>query len=161
MEFGVLAILFFIVVLGLGLRLVGLTHTPPSLNWDEVSHGYNAYSILKTGADEWEQRFPITNFRAYGDYPTSLNLYLTIPFVAIFGLSEYAIRFPHALLGVGTIIASYFLVWGITKRKDVSLLTAFLVAVTPWYVFTSRFVVQSNLSVLLLTTATAFFVNLS
>lgn len=152
-------ILAVIVLLGTALRFIYLTHTPPSLNWDEVSHGYNAYSILKTGTDQWGQKFPIVNFRAYGDYPTPLNLYLTIPFVAIFGLTEFAIRFPHALLGTLTIISVYFLAWGLTKRKDISLLAAFLVAVTPWYVFTSRFVVQSNLSVFLLTTAAAFFVN--
>jgi len=29
------------------------------LNWDEVSHGYNAYSILKTGKDEWGKTFPL------------------------------------------------------------------------------------------------------
>lgn len=152
-------ILAVIVILGAVLRFIYLTNTPPSLNWDEVSHGYNAYSILKTGADQWGQKFPIINFRAYGDYPTPLNLYLTIPFILIFGLSEFAIRFPHALLGVATIISVYFLTWGLTKRKDMGLLAAFLIAVTPWYVFTSRFVVQSNLSVFLLTTAAAFFVN--
>ena len=152
-------ILVLIVILAAVLRFTLLTYNPPSLNWDEVSHGYNVYSVLKTGMDQWGQKFPIINFRAYGDYPTTLNLYLTIPAVAIFGLTEFAIRFPHTLLGILTIISVYFLTWGLTKRKDISLLSAFLVAVTPWYVFTSRFVVQSNLSVFLLTTSAAFFVN--
>jgi len=151
--------LVLIVVLAAVLRFTLLTYNPPSLNWDEISHGYNAYSISKTGMDQWGQKFPVINFRAYGDYPTTLNLYLTIPFMVIFGLTEFAIRFPHTLLGILTVISVYFLAWGLTKRKDVSLLSAFLVAVTPWYVFTSRFVVQSNLSVFLLTTAAAFFVN--
>jgi 4-amino-4-deoxy-L-arabinose transferase-like glycosyltransferase len=152
-------ILIFIVIIGAVLRFTFLDQNPPSLNWDEVSHGYNAYSILKTGMDQWGQKLPLINFRAYGDYPTALNLYLTIPFILAFGLTEFAIRFPHALLGVLTIISSYFLVWGLTKKKSLSLLTAFLVAVTPWYIFTSRFVLQSNLSVFLLTTSLAFFFN--
>lgn len=152
-------LLILIVILGIALRFVFLTYNPPSLNWDEISHGYNAYSILKTGADQWGQKFPLFNFRAYGDYPTTLNLYLTIPFLVIFGLTEFAIRFPHALLGTLTIISVYFLAFGVTKKRNISLLAAFLAATGPWYVFTSRFVLQSNLSVFFLITAVALFVN--
>lgn len=159
MERKSLTYLFLIVILGAILRLSFITYSPPSLNWDEVSHGYNAYSILKTGMDQWSQRFPVLNFRAYGDYPTTLNLYLTTPFILIFGLTEFAIRFPHALLGILTIVSVYFLAFGVTKKRNISLFSAFLVATGPWYFFTSRFVLQSNLSVFLLISAAACFVN--
>ncbi len=139
------------------LRVPMLDKYPPSLNWDEISHGYNAYSIYKTGQDEWGKPLPITNFRAYGDYPLPLNLYTTIPFITILGLNETSIRLPHALLGVLTVVAAFFLVWGVTKKKELGLLTAFLVAIDPWYIFTSRFVIQSNLSVFLLTVGMAAF----
>ncbi len=148
-----------IILLAFILRVVLLTTNPPALNWDEISHGYNAYSILKTGQDEWGKWFPLANFRAYGDYPLPLNLYITIPFIAILGLTEFAIRLPHALLGVGTVIASYFLSLGIFKEKKHALMTMLLVAVVPWHLFTSRFVLQSNVSIFFLTTAMAFFVN--
>ncbi len=154
-----ISILVVIVILGFVLRFAGLTYNPPALNWDEVSHGYNAYSILKTGMDQWGQRLPLLNFRAYGDYPTPLNLYLTIPFIIFFGLTEFAVRFPHVILGTLTIVSVYFFTLGITKRSNVGLLAAFLVSVGPWYVFTSRFVLQSNLSVFLLTLSAALFVN--
>ncbi len=154
-----LSLLILIVIVGAILRFVALTWNPPSLNWDEVSHGYNAYTILKTGMDQWGQKLPILNFRAYGDYPTTLNLYLTIPFIIILGLSEFAIRFPHALLGTLSIVSVYFLALGITKKQKLSLLAAFLVSVGPWYLFTSRFVLQSNLAVFLSLTSAALFVN--
>jgi len=150
-----LALIFVLAAL---LRLLYLTYAPPSLNWDEVSHGYNAYSILKTGKDEWGS-LPFSNFRAYGDYPLALNLYLTIPFIAVFGLNEFSVRLPHALLGTFTVVAAYFLALGITKSKKVSLITALLVAVEPWSLFLSRFVVQSNLSVFFLTASLAAFFN--
>ncbi len=159
MQKKTLIILVLIVLLGGILRLFKLGSFPPSLNWDEVSHGYNAYSILKTGADEWGKIFPILNFRAYGDYPLPLNLYLTIPFILFFGLTEFSIRFPHAILGILTIISTYFLAWGITKNKYIGLISSFLVAVSPWTLFTSRFVLQSNLSVFFLTSAIALFVH--
>ena len=152
-------LLFLIVIVGCFLRLFKLSNYPVSLNWDEISHGYNAYSILKTGADEWGRHFPIFNFRAYGDYPLPLNLYLTIPFVLFFGLSEFAIRFPHAILGIFTIISTYFLAWGLTKNKYIGLISSLLVAVSPWTLFTSRVVLQSNLSIFLLITSMAIFVH--
>ncbi len=149
------AIVFF----GFLLRFFDLNATPPSLNWDEVSHGYNAYSVLKTGKDQWGTTFPIFNFRAYGDYPTTLNLYLTIPFIYVLGLSDISIRLPHVILGTLTIISGFFVAYGLTKRKDISLFSAFLISIGPWYMFTSRFVLQSNVSVFLMSTALAFFLN--
>ncbi|MBP7118744.1 glycosyltransferase family 39 protein [Candidatus Woesebacteria bacterium] len=151
-------LLISIVIFAFILRFFNLSSFPPSLNWDEISHGYNAYSVLKTGTDEWGA-LPIGNFRAYGDYPLTANLYLTVPFVALFGLTEFAIRFPHVLLGVGTVIATYFLAKGVTKRKDIALLSSFLIAVDPWTLFTSRFVLQSNISIFLLVSAFACFFN--
>ena len=151
--------LVLIFLLAAALRLVYLRDAPPSLNWDEVSQGYNAYSILKTGRDEWGSLLPLANFRAYGDYPVALNLYLTIPFIAIFGLSEFSLRVPHAILGSFTVLAAYFLALGLTKSKKVSLITALLVAIEPWSLFLSRFVVLSNLSVFFITFAFAAFFN--
>ncbi|KKQ92614.1 MAG: hypothetical protein UT14_C0004G0013 [Candidatus Shapirobacteria bacterium GW2011_GWE1_38_92] len=80
-------------------RFWQLDQYPPSLNWDEISHGYNAYSLLKTGKDQWDTSWPIFNFRAYGDYPTTVNMYLTIPFISIFGLNPITTRLPTAILG--------------------------------------------------------------
>lgn len=154
-------ILLAILFLGFLLRTILLDKYPPSLNWDEISHGYNAYSILKTGADEWGQYLPLSNFRAYGDYPLPLNLYITIPFVALFGLTEFAIRFPHAILGTLTLLSIYFLMLAITNNKKLSLFASFLAAISPWYLFTSRFVAQSNLSVFFLIGSMALFFNRS
>ncbi|MDO8503280.1 MAG: glycosyltransferase family 39 protein [bacterium] len=154
-----ITVLVLIAILGGVLRLTSLEDSPPSLNWDEISHGYNAYSILKTGRDEWGAFLPITNFRAYGDYPLPLNLYITIPFIWLLGLDAFSIRLPHAILGTLTIIVTYFLVYGITKKKTLSLFSALLVAIEPWNVFPSRFVLQSNLSVFFLTAAAAAFFN--
>ena len=151
--------LILIVLLAAALRFYGITQAPPSLNWDEVSHGYNAYSILKTGKDEWGKMFPLANFRAYGDYPLPLNLYLIIPFIAGLGLNEISIRLPHAILGTLTILMVFFFAFGLSKNKKFALLTSFLVAITPWYLFTSRYVIQANLSIFLLIASMAAFFN--
>lgn len=150
-------LLFLVFALGFLLRFVDVGNNPASLNWDEVSHGYNAYSVLKTGEDEWGQFLPLTNFRAYGDYPLPLNLYLTAPFVYFLGLTEFSIRLPHVLLGSLIVLATFFLVYGLRKNYLIALLSSFLVAIDPWGLFLSRFVVQSNLAVFFLVTAITLF----
>jgi len=155
----VIALVVLIFFFGLVLRFFDLATMPPALNWDEVSHGYNAYSILKTNRDEWGQFMPLANFRAYGDYPLPANLYLTIPSISLFGLNEFGIRAPHAFLGALTILACFFLAQGLGFSVGVSLLAALLVAISPWTLFPSRFVVQSNLSLFFITTGMALFFN--
>ena len=102
-------ILIVIILLAALLRLYKLGSVPPSLYWDEASLGYNAYSILKTAKDEHGKFLPITNFAAYGDYKPPLYIYATVPSIAIFGLNEFAIRFPSAFFGILTVLLSYLL----------------------------------------------------
>ena len=146
-----------ITVLAAFLRLWQLDVNPPSLNWDEVSHGYNAYSILKTGRDEWGQWFPLANFRAYGDYPLPVNLYFTIPSILIFGLDTFAIRFPSALLGALSVLMTYFLVKKAFEKETVAILSALLLALSPWHLLPTRAVFQSNIATFFLISAVAFF----
>jgi len=128
------------------LRFWQLDKFPVGLNWDEISHGYNAYSLIKTGQDQWEKSWPIFNFRAYGDYPTTLNMYLSIPFIYLFGLNIWTTRMVSALCGFGLVIVSYFLGYEIFKNKKLSYLLMFLVAISPWTFFSSRAVFQSTVA---------------
>ena len=65
-------LIVLVLLLGLFIRFYQINQLPPSLNWDEISHGYNAYSILKTGKDEWGISFP-TIFRCFGEREEALN----------------------------------------------------------------------------------------
>ena len=135
-----------ILLIAIFFRVYRLNTLPSSLNWDEISHGYNAYSLLKTGKDQWGNPWPIFNFRAYGDYPTTLNMYLTIPFVAIFGLNEWTSRLPCAIAGIIFVILSYFLGLLIFKNQNKALLLMLLTAISPWTLFPSRAVFQSTIA---------------
>src|SRR3989344_2523195 len=96
------------------LRFYQLSNIPPSLNWDEVSIGYNAYSIFKTAKDEWGNFLPLS-FRAFGDYKLPFYIYLDIPFVFLFGLNELAVRLPSVLSGIGVVILTFFILKELTK----------------------------------------------
>jgi len=71
-----LLVLLLITLLGGLVRFFWLDRFPVAPNWDEISHGYNAYSILMTGKDEWGNRLPLI-FRAFGDYKLPVYIYLT------------------------------------------------------------------------------------
>src|SRR3990167_2733917 len=81
------------------LRLWGLGTNPPHLTNDEAALGYNAYSILITAKDEHGEFMPIV-FKSFGDWKPGLYIYLTVPWVAIFGLNEFSTRIVGALSGV-------------------------------------------------------------
>lgn len=149
--------LLLIVILGAILRLYGLSWTPPSLNWDEASLGYNAYSILKTGRDEWGETFPIT-FRAYGDYKLPVYVYATALSEFFFGLNEFAVRLPSVLAGLTTIIFTYLLSRKLFN-KYVGIFASMLVAIEPWTLFLSRSALESNFSTPFIIGGLYFFVS--
>ena len=139
---------FLILLIALFFRIYKLEVVPPSLNWDEVSHGYNAYSILKTGKDEWGIRYPLI-FRAYGDFKLPLYIYLTAISEAIFGLNSFSVRLVSVLSGLGLVILAYLITKNFTQNHLWGLLAAFLTAVSPWSLFVSRVAVEANLGAFL------------
>jgi 4-amino-4-deoxy-L-arabinose transferase-like glycosyltransferase len=138
-------LILFIILFGFVLRLVWLTEFPPSLNWDEVSLGYNAYSILHTGRDEWGNFLP-SIFRAYGDYKLPVYVYAAVISELFFGLSALAVRLPSILAGTGLIAVAYLISGQIFHNRRISLVTALLVAIQPWSLFLSRVALEANLA---------------
>lgn len=149
-------ILGLIVAFGLLLRVYLQGTVPSSLNWDEVSHGYNAYSILKTGKDEWGTSFPLI-FRAFGDYKLPVYIYSTVLSEALFGLNMFAVRFPSLLAGIALIIFTFFLARNFFKNSTIALISAFLVAIEPWTFFLSRGAFEANFSMVLIVGGVYFF----
>ena len=101
--FWLLLSVFFISALAL--RFYKFGEIPVGFNRDEASIGYTAYSLLKTGKDEYGKSFPLS-FKSFGDWKLPLYPYLVTPFIKIFGLSEFAVRLPSALFGVLTVIVT-------------------------------------------------------
>lgn len=143
--------IIIILFLAFFLRVFDITKVPPSLNWDEVSLGYNAYSVLKTGKDEWGKTLPLI-FQAYGDYKLPGYIYTLIPFVSVLGLNEFSVRFPSVIAGTLTVLFTYLVVKELLKksswskcRECISILSALLVAIEPWSLFLSRPAFEANL----------------
>lgn len=127
------------------LRFYGNTLNPVSLNIDEVSIGYNAYSILKTGRDEYGVWFPLS-FRSVGDYKSPVLIYLTVPSIAIFGLNDFSVRFPVAFMSTISIILFYFFFKEFTGNRTISLISTVLIAISPWHIYFSRYAAESSMA---------------
>lgn len=143
-------LLLFVILLAAFLRLINVPSNPPSLSWDEVSLGYNAYSIAKTGTDEHGKVFPLSNFEAYGDYKPPAYIYVLVPFVAALGLTEFAVRFPSILSGIISVILTYYIVtelfWKSKHRTWIALLSSLFLALSPWHLILSRAAYEANLA---------------
>ncbi len=157
-------VLLGIVLLGAFLRMYKLDTVPPSLNWDEAAFGYNAYSILKTGKDEYGIPFP-RYFRSLDDYKLPVYTYLTAGSIAVLGYNDVAVRFPSALLGTLTVLAVYGLVRELAGRSGVrddrsrilALTAAFFSSILPWNIQFSRMAAEANAGLFFLVTGIFLF----
>ncbi|MEX2028035.1 MAG: glycosyltransferase family 39 protein [Candidatus Curtissbacteria bacterium] len=136
-------ILIAIVIIAAVLRFYGLGQNPPALNWDETGHGYNAYSLLKTGKDEYGYKFPLS-IRSFDDYKPPLYTYLVVPSVAVFGLNDFAVRFPSALLGTLAVFFTYKMVFELLRNRQIALLAALFLTISPWHLQFSRVAFETN-----------------
>lgn len=109
----------------------------PCLNSDEAAFGYNAYSILKTGKDEYGMTLP-SRFKSFGENKLPVLGYLTVPFIASFGLNETATRLPTTLVGIALPLLFYFVTKELLQRKSIALVAAILASFSPWLQILSR-----------------------
>lgn len=129
--------LFWIFLLGIFLRFYGLSSLPAGFHVDEVKVGWNAYSLFKTGRDDWWHPFPL-HYDTFGDQrPTGL-FYAAVPGLAVFGLTQFAVRFTPALFGSLAVIAVFFIAKKLTGNNKVALLASLMLAVSPWHITLSR-----------------------
>ena len=144
-----LILLFFIVLIASFLRVYSLDKIPASLNPDETALGYNAFSLLHTGADEHGVFLPLA-LQSFGDWKLTGYSYTSIVPVALFGLNAFSVRITSAIAGVVGVCLIYLITLRLFKRKNLSLIAALFFALSPWSIYFSRAAYEVNL-------ATTFF----
>lgn len=149
-------ILLIIVTLGIFLRFYKLGSIPPSLSWDEASFSYNAYSIAANGQDEWGKNFPLS-FESFGEYKNPVDIYITAPFIKIFGLNNFSTRLPAALFGVFNIILIYFLYKILFKNEIGALAASLILALSPYNLQFSRHHHELNIALFFFMLGIYFF----
>lgn len=137
-------LLWILLFLGIFLRVFYLGAVPGGLNQDEAFAGYEAYSLVKYGVDSSGYAFPVY-FVSWGSGMNVLNSYLMMPFIAIFGVHAWTVRFPQVL----TACVSLYIFYRLFKRflGEKQALTALAVlAICPWHIMMSRWGLESNLA---------------
>ena len=140
----------FIFILAIFFRLFRLSSIPYGFHVDEAKAAWNAYSILKTGADDKGNFFPMY-YDSFGDFrPTGL-MYLIIPSLLLFGQNIFAVRFPFALTGALTFIPLLFIIKELFSKnyKKIGLATALILTLNPWHIIASRSTSESIVSMFL------------
>lgn len=153
-------ILLSIVLFATLLRFYSLGSIPAGVYVDEASQGYNAYSLMLTGRDEWGKSFPIF-LRSFGTYQSPLYTYLTIIPVKIFGLTIFATRFISAISGVGLVLITFLIIYKFVKQNsfEKATIASLLVAISPWSILNSRAAIESNLALFLVAVSIFLFLS--
>lgn len=152
-------LLVLIVLLGMFLRIYNLDKVPAGFFCDEASIGYNAYTILTKGADEYGTHLPLF-FRAFGEYKNPIEIYSTVPLIALGGLNEWSTRFTEVIYGILGIIAIFFLGKQVlhTKRAFIiGLVSALILAISPWHIQFSRVALEGLMPYVLFTILGTYF----
>ena len=102
-------LLGLIILIAIATRFYKLGEIPKGFYVDEAGQGYSAYSILKTGKDEFGKSFPIV-FRSLTDFKTPVYIYLIVPLIPIFGLTPFTVRFPSFIFSILSIPILFFLI---------------------------------------------------
>lgn len=143
-------VLLIIFILAIFLRFWQLGENPPSLTWDEAAWGYNAYSLGIDGKDEFGRFLPLNYLESFGDFKPTMYAYLDVIPVKVFGLTEFATRFPSAFFGVLTVLITYFLTkrifWNSKSKEVYALFSALFLAISPWHIMLSRAAFEANVA---------------
>lgn len=138
--------IFLIVLLvNLFVRIWKTDVSPVNINWDEASLGYNAYSLMLTGKDEYGVSWPL-NLRSFNDYKPALYAYLTIPFIKIWGLNPWSLRMASGFYGTLSLIPLYLILKMFVKNEFKALIYWSFISLGPMRIHFSRTALESNVS---------------
>ena len=134
--FGVIAVVFLFT------RLYKLTEIPSGMHIDEISMGYNVWSLVNFGTDKYNVSFPIY-FNNAGSGQSILYVYVTAIIAKMIGYNLWVLRFIAVLfggilLGYGT-KASYEM-FGIKSAY----ITSAIITVMPVFITSERFAFDCN-----------------
>lgn len=141
--------IILITLLGAVIRFYSLGQVPVSLYWDEAAMLVDAKAVTETGHDMHGRPWYQVMYPSYGDYKLPVYIWLASLSVKLFGVSEWALRLPAAVVGTAQIplIAwlTYSLMKLVTKKADRSqlpqwaaIIASVLFAFSPWSILFSR-----------------------
>ena len=137
------ALFWIVLIFGVFLRVWNIANVPSGLNQDEASMGYDAWAILRYGIDRNGTALPV-HMIAWGCGQNALYAYLSMPFIAVFGLNAFSIRLVSALLASLTLPVAYLILKRFAPART-ALIGMGLLAISPWHIMLSRWGLEANI----------------
>ncbi|MBQ6569925.1 MAG: glycosyltransferase family 39 protein [Clostridia bacterium] len=138
------------------IRAVYISSLPCGLNPDEASIGYDAWAIMHYGIDRNGVFLPV-QLISWGSGQNALYAYLSMPFIALFGLNTLSVRMVNFIFGVLSIAAVYHIVKPFFG-KTYALISMAFISISPWHIMICRWGLESNLFPLFFTAGAAVLV---
>lgn len=130
------------------LRLYRLDELPPGLHYDEGFQATMAQGVLQ-GTDR-----PIFFLSNQTEEP--LAIYTVALAFQLLGASPWSLRLVSAIAGILTVAALYVLAVGVSQKRWLAVLAAFVLAILYWHLNFSRLGMEPILLPLVLTLSLAF-----
>jgi 4-amino-4-deoxy-L-arabinose transferase-like glycosyltransferase len=161
---------FAIILLAFCLRFYRLGSIPSGLYWDEVAMLVDAKSIAQSGHDMHGRPWFQVIYPSYGDYKLPVYIWLASISVYFLGVSNFAVRLPSMVAGMGSVVVAGLLVRELVNQfldnksskathshffkfsfaEIAQLFTMLVMAVSPWSVLFSRTAFEGHVGQLLL-----------
>lgn len=148
---------FLAILLSIFFHFFFIDRVPPCLNADEAAFAYNAYSIAKTGKDEYGKFMPL-RFKSFEDYKLPVYSYFSVPFMLIFGLNEFSARVLNIIIGIAFVPLLYFAIKELFENEIAALIGAFLISLSPWIYILSRHAHEGVICTFFILTAFLFLI---
>jgi len=153
-------ILYFslIVIIFLFTRLFKIMILPDGLHIDEVSMGYNTWSLSKFGTDRYGISFPVY-FNNAGSGQSSLYVYIAVFLSKIFGYSEFILRFVAVLFGAMLLIFGTLLAYEIAGMTCACAMST-IITMIPYFIMSERWAFDCNAMLPMFVMSLYFFIRL-
>lgn len=144
-------LLIGLLLLAVFLRVYRIATVPLGVHIDETGLGLNAWSIANFGTDRYGNFMPVCPSNFYGEQ-SAFYTYFCALFVKIFGLNMYTLRMPGVIMGILTVVFGALIMKG--KWGEKGLLAGLaLLGICPWFVMSSRYALDCNVMLGMLTIA--------
>lgn len=136
---------FLIFLIGFFFRLAWLGQYPVGFYSNEALLGYRGKLLAQELVDETGRKLPLI-FTSFQGYQLPFSSYLVALSVKLFGLNEWAVRLPFAIVSCLGLIAIFSIIRLLfPKEKQLAFWTTVVMAVSPGAIFLSRFPSDWNL----------------
>jgi hypothetical protein len=119
---------------------------PAGLFWDETIIGYDARSIIRTGADHFGVPFPLFFESFPGDWKSPIYIYITSFNELVLGPTELAVRLTSVELVLTIALSLFFVLRSVTNNQRVARWLALATLLIPTIYFYARVATAEQLA---------------